>query len=323
MQNRNISSVLFRSRRAATLAAATTVVMSGFSVANAIDVPRADRIVGLRTGVSLTLVPSAFDSENRTAIENDRGGHAGGDAVRTYTGTAGTGLFSSPTNWTPSGAPVAGDGTTFGAAPAGNYTVTNDLQPTVFGDLIVNRTNIADTVTLNNGYRGNRVEVTRGGLIFNGGTTAFTSEINPDPAQALSIQYSVRAINGSVAINSGAQFTYNDFLHGSAGGTATVDIRGAGTVLNTASADGTTARSDFRGGGGGTSTVTITDSAVVNANFWLANGNDTTTISNRCRFEYLNPYTFGNTTGGRFGGQMEIGFFNNPPDAGDVAFHCR
>jgi hypothetical protein len=306
MQSRNITSVLFRSRRAAILAAAGTVVLGGVNVASAISLPHLKARPNVMGSFTQGAYETAMLASTNNALDPMSGGHASSDATKTYLGGA-AGLFSSPTDWT-SGPLLAGDSPTFAAAPAGNYTVTNDQPGLTYGDMILARGAPAPTVTLNGGYTGNRIEATTGTLVLNGGATNLNSDFPDDGTNPGSIFYSARigvgAIGGGLTVQNNATVKYNDFLWGSASGNSTVLITGAGTTLTPFVTDGTK-RADFRGGGAGTSTTTITNGATVTMNLMLPNHNETFTVSNGATLN-ANSYQ----TGGNFGGQIEVGYWD-------------
>lgn len=302
MQNRNISSVLFRTRAAA-LTAATTVVLSGMSIASATDLPKVPASLSDAGPFTISLAGPGV-AANRNNVADTSSGHGSSDVARTYTGGA-TGAFATPGDWGGT-ALGAGDAPTINASPTGNIALTNNETGLTFGDFIENRGVLASTVTLTGGYTGNRIEVTSGGLVLDGGTTTVNADfnLNTDPSTLYGFRIGVGAgaPGGSLVIQNNAQIGYHDFLHGSLSGTGSVLITGAGTVLTPV--QGANIRADFRGGGGGTSTVTVTNGATVTANLVLPNNGDTTTISNGATFN-ANNYT----TTSNFGGQIEVGYW--------------
>ena len=261
----------------------------------------------------------------RTESPSLRGGATADATARTYTGSAGTGLFSSASNWTPSGAPVAGDSITFGTSPAGNYTVTNDLASgTALGDVIVARGNAtpAITTTLNGGVTGNRIEVTNGGLVLNGGNSVVTSVTNSADTTSTTFSMRIGALagnTGALTMTNGATLTYNDFLHGSKTGSGKVTLTGAGTKL--LPVVGIDHFSNYQGGGAGVSTTLVDAGASLTTNVLITNRTDTITVSNNSTLTCANYQMNGvNADTGEpeiqnFGGELLVGYFTYDPAA--------
>jgi T5SS/PEP-CTERM-associated repeat protein len=258
--------------------------------------PDTDGTLRSRTPLDASNTASQSDTSSRTQAG---GRKAGSDVAVNWTNGGGDGLWSNAANWAGGIVPsTATDDPTFGAAPAGNYTVTNNLVPSL-GILNINRALATETTTLNGGYKGTQMIVANGRLVVDGGT----STVGTAASTAIAIQVATTATsNASLTFQNGAVVTYSDALAGfNNTATSALTVTGPGTKLQRVSST----FDSFFGANAGTSTVTISNGAEVEAYLNRTGLNTTYNITTGGKL-ILNPRAandagtanFGNLNGG-------------------------
>lgn len=207
-----------------------------------------------------------------------RGG--AGDVVKNWNNPAG-GPWSTATNWTPNGVPVAGDDAIFNLAST--YTVTNPS-----GSL--------STLQVNNG----NVSLTGGSLSLTSTNSPGAPDAAVNTATALTVGLTP-GVTSRLNISGGATIEYTQaYASLNAGSIATLDISGAGTLLRT-----NAATNDANGRFGviaGNGTINIRDGAEVRARlFEFGRQNGTAANRNTVNVNITNGGKLSMTSGGAAG----------------------